>query len=178
MKRFIFLILGVLLISITSYGQYRVNKKQYDYKSYAYQVGDPYNPTIAGVASFLIPGLGQMISGEGGRGVGFLAGSFGSFIIFYVGAVERNNYINNGSGGSSSGTGLMLVGLGSAIGVEIWSVVDAVRVAKVNNLAFRANNKTSMDLKVEPFLMNIGALNNENYISTGLTLKMTFSNHN
>ena len=68
MKRLIFAILGVLLISTASNAQYRVNKKQYDYKSYVYQVGDPYNPTIAGVASFFIPGLGQMISGEGKKG--------------------------------------------------------------------------------------------------------------
>ena len=102
------------------------------------------------------------------RGLGFLAGNFGSLTVFYVGAA----LYNGGSG--SSGTGLMLVGLGSSIGVEIWSVIDAVRVAKVNNLAFRANNKTPMSFKVEPFLLNTAALNNKNQISTGLTLKMTF----
>lgn len=168
MKKLIFVILGVLLLSTASNAQYCVNKKQYDYKSYVYQVGDPYNPTIAGLASFFIPGLGQMISGEGKRGLGFLAGNFGSLTVFYVGAA----LYNGGSG--PSGTGLMLVGLGSAIGLEVWSVIDAVRVAKVNNLAFRANHTTSMSFKVEPFLMNAAALKNENCISTGLTLKMNF----
>lgn len=173
MKKFIFFILGIVLISTTSNAQYRVNKTQHDYKSYVYQVGDPYNPTIAGVASLFIPGLGQMISGEGGRGVGFLAGYVGCFTIYYLGAVKTVNNINSGGDGSS-GAGLMLVGLGSAVGVGIWSIVDAVRVAKVNNLAFRERNVTSMNFKVEPFLMNASTINNRNHISTGLTLKMTF----
>jgi len=173
MKKSIFLILGILLICNISNAQYRVNKTQYDHKTYVYQVGDPYNPTIAGVASFFVPGLGQMISGEGGRGVGFLAGYVGCFTLYYVGALRTIDDINSGGDGSS-GAGLMLVGLGSAVGVGIWSIVDAVRVAKVNNLAFRAQNKSSMNFKLEPFIFNASTMNNKNNVSTGLSLKMTF----
>ena len=49
-----------------SFGQYREHKKTFDYKEYQYQVGDRYDPTIAGVASFLVPGSQKTIEAEFG----------------------------------------------------------------------------------------------------------------
>jgi len=49
-------------------------KEKYDYKNYTYQKGDRYDPGTAGVCSFLIPGLGQAVSGEIGRGILFFTG--------------------------------------------------------------------------------------------------------
>lgn len=174
MKKSIFFILGILLICNISNAQYRLNKTQYDHKTYVYQVGDPYHPTIAGVASFFLPGLGQMISGEGVRGVGFLAGFAGCVTIIFVGALSTIDDIHYGGGDGSSGERLMFVGLGGAVGVSIWSIVDAVHVAKVNNLAFREQNKSSINFKLEPFIFNASTLNNKNNVSTGLSFKMTF----
>ena len=71
-------IYAFLLFFVFSYsntfGQYKQNKLNYNHKQYSFQKGDRYNPTIAGVASFLIPGLGQAVSGEVGRGVAFFGG--------------------------------------------------------------------------------------------------------
>jgi len=50
---------------------YKINKQKYDYKMYMPQPGDPNNPAVMGLASFFIPGLGQMLSGETGRGLAF-----------------------------------------------------------------------------------------------------------
>jgi len=66
------------------------------------------------------------------------------------------------------------LGSGGAIALSIWSIVDAVRVAKVKNLAFRANNKTSLNFQIDPFLMNTPTLMSNTNISAGLSLKLNF----
>jgi hypothetical protein len=90
MKKILLLVISIMLISATTNAQYRINKTKYDALNYVPQVGDPYNPTASGICSFLIPGLGQMISGEGGRGVGFLLGCMGSFGVFIIGGTVIN----------------------------------------------------------------------------------------
>ena len=55
--------------------QYNVNKNKYDYRHYIYQPGDPYNPGTAAFASLFVPGLGQIICGEGLREQVFLLDS-------------------------------------------------------------------------------------------------------
>jgi len=72
-----FLLLSIIFLSFvanTNAQQYSINKNKYDYRLYSPQYGDPNNPAISGVCSFLIPGLGQMVSGEVGRGLSFLGG--------------------------------------------------------------------------------------------------------
>jgi hypothetical protein len=172
MKKCVLILISVLFIGIGANAQYRINKTKYDYRTYSYQVGDPYNPSVAGLTSFLIPGLGQMISGEGGRGVAFLGGYVGFFVIYYVGAVSSINDINNGGTGSG-GAGVMVLGLLGAIGVDIWSIVDAIHVAKVNNLAFRDKSKTSYNFQIKPYI-NISNYNYNSKIPVGLSLKVRF----
>ena len=173
MKKIIFLTLGVLLISTTSIAQYRLNKDLYDHRSYVYQKGDPLNPNIAGLASFFVPGLGQMLAGETGRGIGFLAGSTGSIALYTAGFIITVIDIEEGGDGLG-GAGLMAAGLGGALVVGVWSIVDAVKVTKVNNLAFRAQNNNAMNLKIEPILLNSSTLKNSSSVAPGLSLKISF----
>jgi len=173
MYKLIIFSLGFILLSSVSSAQYSVNKTKYDHETYVFQPGDPYNPTVAGVASFFVPGLGQMLSGEGGRGAGFFVGYAACYVVSYVGATNAINSISTGGDGST-GSALMLVGLGGAVGVGIWSIVDAVKVAKVNNLAFRDQNKTSLNLRVEPYLDQIELQNNTSRVSAGLSFRITF----
>lgn len=163
----------MLLISEGAGAQYRINKTKYDYRSYSSQSGDPYNPTLAGLTSFLIPGLGQMISGETGRGAAFLGGFAGGAIMIIAGVNLSNTYTENEPGNEGSivlVAGLVTVGLISMIGVDIWAVTDAIRVAKVNNLAFRDKNKTGYTLQVNPY---IGSFRTEN-IPVGISLRVRF----
>ena len=51
-----------------------------------------------------------------------------------------------------SGVGIALAGLLGAVVVDIWATVDAVRVAKVNNLAWRDNYKPGAGLRISPDL--------------------------
>jgi len=163
----------ILFISASASAQYRVNKKKYDFKTYSYQVGDPYDPSVAGLTSFLIPGLGQMISGEGGRGAAFLVGFVGCAIISVVGVNQSYTYNDISPGNEGSiviVAGLVVTGFIGMIGVDIWSIVNAIHVAKVNNLAFRDKNKTGFNVKVSPY---IGSFRNET-VPVGLSMKVKF----
>ena len=52
------------LVCSPIFGQYRNNKLNYNAHDYMHQPGDRYDPTLARVASFLVPGLGQVVAGE------------------------------------------------------------------------------------------------------------------
>jgi hypothetical protein len=85
MKKAILIFISALFICSIVNAQYRINKTKYDFHKYSYHVGDPYNPSVSGLTSFFIPGLGQMLSGEVGRGFGFLSGYLGSISVSFVG---------------------------------------------------------------------------------------------
>lgn len=178
----------VLFISSFCKAQYRNNKTKYDYHTYTYQAGDKYNISAAGVSSYFIPGLGQISSGEtvrgfvffGGYSVCMVGGTVGmtrflsdvgiegmiGFINFFGGDI--NNDLN-----SEKWLLLMVPGLIGGLTIKIWSIVDAVHVAKVNNLALRDKNKTSYNLQIQPYI-NTTCYNQTGSIPTGVTLKIKF----
>jgi hypothetical protein len=151
--------------------QYRINKTKYDYRTYKYQPNDRYNPTISGISSLFLPGLGQITSGETGRGIAFFAGFACGIGIYGIGSSIIVNEL--GHGGMALGLPLALIGIGCAAGIDIESVFDAVRVSKVNNLAFRDKNKTSINLQILPSIIST-----TNYFSsrplTEISLKIIF----
>jgi hypothetical protein len=158
----IFLILGcIMILNTVTDAQYRVNKKKYDYKAYQHQTGDPYNPACAGFASLLVPGMGQMVSGEVLRGACFLGGCTGFFLLMVIGGSSANG---------ESGYGAILLGFTGIIAIDLISLVDAVHVAKVNNLVFRDKYKTSYKLQLSPYF---GSFKTES-IPAGLSLKFQF----
>lgn len=65
--------------------QYRVNKHYYDYRAYTYQTGDPYHPVACGIASYIAPGVGQVIASEPLRGLAFLTGYAGCWVACGLG---------------------------------------------------------------------------------------------
>ena len=170
MKKCILFLISVLFLSSFANAQYKINKTKYDYHTYSYQVGDPYNPSVAGVTSFLIPGLGQMLSGEGGRGAAFLVGDLACAVVYIVGVSSAAKDIDEGGTGGGGTVAMVIGGIGM-LGIEIWSIVDAVRVAKVNNLAFRDKNKTSYNIQIQPFTARYNQIGS---ISSGLILKVRF----
>ncbi len=170
MKYSFFILVFILLCNSTK-SQYSVNKLKYDYRTYVHKVGDPYNPSLAGIASFLIPGLGQMISGEGGRGVAFLGGYSGCWVLYGIGATKASNAIRDDLFEyQGEGTGLMVVGALGAIIVNIWSIVDAVHVAKVNNLAWQDKHKPN-HYQLQPYIFHDY---NMNYSQVGLKATINF----
>lgn len=175
MKRTILLLVVMLLACSITKAQYRVNKKQYNPKSYVYKVGDPYNPFASGLVSFFVPGLGQMLTGERERGVCFLTGYVGFTTIGCVGIfqyLDDNLFENEVL--DPSGEIFMRIGFGGVMLLKVWSAFDAVRVAKVNNLAFRAQNKIVGRINIEPYLVSTSTHTAKASLSPGLSFKMKF----
>ncbi len=168
--------IDILLISSLANAQYKINKSKYNYRIYSYEVGDPYSPVAAGITSLLIPGLGQALSGEPKRGLVFFGGFTACTIITSIGLLRLVELIGSGISGEvpkGSGLGMMAAGSVGMYTVDIWSIIDAVRVAKVNNLAFRDKNKTSYIFQIHPFI-NTAYYNQYASIPIGLTLKVRF----
>jgi len=67
----------------------------------------------------------------------------------------------------------MLLGLSGFFAVDIWSIVDATRVAKVNNLVFRDRDHSGMNLQTEPYISPIQTYGSTN-TQVGLSLKVVF----
>lgn len=156
---------GTSIILSRSY--YKVDKTKYDYKTWSPGIGDPYNPTLCGVLSFIIPGTGQMRAQEFGRGAAFLGGYLGCYVVSAVGTMVAFG-VNETLGGT-----ILVIGLVGAATVDIISVVDAIRVAKVKNLAWRDRMKTGFNLRLEPYIVPLQT-HSSTHTQVGLSLKVNF----
>lgn len=122
--------------------KYRELKHLYNHKEYVRGLVQNHNPAGAGVASYFIPGLGQMICGEGWRGVAFLGGSIASYSVMVAGAYHA---------GPDAFDIFLWTGLAGMFTAQIWSIVDAVRVAKVKNMYERDLMRTyAIDVDLYP----------------------------
>lgn len=167
MKRCFLILISLLFIGSFANAQYRINKTKYDYRTYSHQAGDRYSPIVAGVTSYILPGLGQMLSGEGGRGAAFLGGDFTCTAVFIAGVIIA------GKDNINTGVTIASLGLLGWTAIDIWAIVDAVRVAKVNNLSFRDKNKTSINLQINPYIDHYN-YNITGKLQPGISLKFTF----
>ena len=162
-KSITLLIIGLFIYSMAN-AQYKINKTKFDFRTYHYQHGDPNNPSAMVIASAIIPGLGQIITGETGRGLAFLGGSIGCTILagLVLQYADRDN-----------GPRLLTYSSIGMLTLWIWSMADASHVAKVNNLAWRDRNKSVLKLE---FLPNISTFNygGSDKITTGISLKINF----
>lgn len=164
--------------------KYRELKNVYHYRDYISGFGDRYNPALMGFCSFLIPGLGQMISGEVGRGFGWLGGVFGANLVTIIGSgltassvvplydsYEYSVYFNEGK--AMVGNILIFAGSMAALAIDICAIVDACRVAKVKNMYEQDLRRMNYSLELHPSV---------NYVHTpagvcpaaGLTIAMKF----
>lgn len=167
MKKTLIFLLGLTLICNVVNAQYTINKTKYDYRTYEYEKGDPYIPDVAAISSLLIPGLGQVISGEAARGLGFFGGYAGCWVIFGVGWSEfKTSFFREGGE-------LALTGILGIIIVDLWSAIDAFRVAKVNNLAWRDKNRTGLKINIQPYV-NHFQTNDKHYTQTGFSVQFNF----
>lgn len=128
---------------------YNDYKDFYDTHEYVRQPGDPYNPFWIGFGDFFIPGLGNAITGEWGRAAGFFFTNLGLSLI----AMNQVTVTPAEYGYLYDFTGLYWVVTAARVGLNIWSVWDAVHVAKAKNMYnqdLRAQ-RASLDFNVEPY---------------------------
>lgn len=156
--------------------KYKELKHIYNYKEFSPALADRYSPAWSGVASFFIPGLGQMICNEVGRGFAFLGGSLG-------GSILGASVIASGAVMDSYGEvlefspGAVITGLAIYAGVaalDIIAIVDGVRVAKVKNMYEQDLKKAyALEMSVYPSL-DYAMIGNSYQPTAGLTLAVRF----
>jgi hypothetical protein len=167
MKIITLIIAELFILNLITNAQYRNNKTKYDLKTYHYEVGDPFNPGVMGFASLVIPGFGQILEGETARGFCFIGGWVGLNIIKY-GILMRPE---SGSLQSTSNLNKVRYVL---VGLRIWSLFDAIHVAKVNNMVFRDQGKSSFDLQLLPYVGSYDYFRLNDEVPAGLTLLINF----
>lgn len=133
--------------------KYRNLKHIYDYKDYQPSIYESHSPGGMGVASFFIPGLGQMISGEVGRGLAWLGGHVAAYSIMGIGsALSSSGDYYGEEKMERTGDILIIAGLASTLTIDICAIVDAIRVTKVRNMYEQDLYKKlySFDLDLHP----------------------------
>ncbi len=125
-----------LMFSSTIIAQYEEDRKYFNYKDYKRSPVDKYEPLVAAAAASLFPGLGHFYCDERERGVKFFKRTVVGFTISAVGLV----YVV-ASDAVNFGYGMLIGGMVLVTANQIWSIVDAIRVSKVKNMALRRQGK-------------------------------------
>lgn len=148
--------------------KYKELKHLYDYKEYTSDMADRYSPVWTGVASVFIPGLGECINGEWGRGLGKF---FGNVALLTAGSIASLEFAYTGLIGYGVSS---LVFCSAALGIEIWSIVDAVRIAKVKNM-YEQDMKKGYAVKVDLYpSINYIQMGNSLQPAAGFTFALNF----
>lgn len=192
MKRLSITIFIVFFAFASANAQY-VNKNSYkdlkgiyNPKEYVRQDSDPYNVGWYECASFFVPGVGQLLSGEVWRGLAFLGGEAILMGIITDTASEIEKIaVTNESGFLTGYTdeakgkknmAILLSALGVDLGLAIWSSIDAARVAKVKNMYYQdlIGGRKHMELSFAPAISLSPSQTGSAQMSAGLTLHVKF----
>jgi hypothetical protein len=149
--------------------------KRFDDLNYIYQQGHTRNPSGMATASFLIPGLGQMMLGES-SGVLFFAGwtiCFGTMLaagkpmfkaIFFTGPDDPNYHKT---------PILFLIGMAGGFSIRIWSAANASHLAKIHNSNLRERNRNTGSVSLLPYTGYASPLTG-NATPVGLSIRINF----
>lgn len=155
--------------------KYRKYKKLYDTKYYIPQREDTYSRGWAGVASFFIPGLGEGIDGQWGRACAIMGTNFGLLIVQLTDTYISKDYANGTTTISMGGVALGTLAARAAL--NIWSIFDAIHIAKVKNMYYQdlRDQRAAVDFKVEPyFACSPADISGCSRPTAGLSLKLNF----
>lgn len=159
-------------------------KKVYDYKDYDRFYGDTrYSPAGMGWLSVLLPGLGQLVEGEVGSGLAYLISSEVFLVLGYVDYIryievlDQESYAGIDNNYNYNSPIKALLYFSAALALNICSISDAVRTAKVKNMYYndlRLVSTTPPTIKLEPYIdMAYSGVNNVQPVA-GLSLKISF----
>ena len=155
--------------------KYKEIKHLYNHKDYVETNEDRYTPVGSGIASFFIPGLGQMISREVGRGFAWFGGAVASYAVTGIGNAFSVSGTTLGNPGlTTTGSVITLVGAASLLAVEVCSIIDAVKVAKVKNMYEQdLRKKTAFNFDCYPSVNFVQTANGAQP-TAGLTFALKF----
>lgn len=171
--RLIFLSSFILLIITNSFGQrvrYKDVKDDYSTKNYRKEVTTSYHsPLVAGVCNYLFPGLGYFYIEEPGRGSIVLGSELVTSSVFLYGLVMTMS-MDSETGKSPPGSrAIMISGMIGTGLIQIWSIFDVVKIAKIKNLARQKHNVT---MKLNPDLNFMSQ--NHKFATYGLRVSIDF----
>ena len=163
-------------------------KHDYNPRFYVPWEGDPYEPWVGGLCSFLIPGLGQCVDGEWGRGLGIMGANLClglleavelSSIGYGATRYQYDNFYYDYSDGEPyflGGTGALLLTIAGHAALNIWNICDAVRIAKVKNMFYQdyTGNLSRVDVKLEPNLALVPSVSGAIVPTAGFSLSLKF----
>lgn len=156
-------------MSIVPYMNYRQLKRIYDFRDYERSYMDRFSPGWVGFASFLLPGLGECICDEWGRGLGKFVGAAActtAGTLFTMASYVDANW--------STDIAFAVIFYAAALSFDIWSIVDATRISKVRNMyESDMREKYAFDLSLFPSV-NYIHFGNSTQLTAGLTLAMRF----
>ena len=155
--------------------KYKELKTIYNHSEYISQLSDRHSPGWSGVASFFIPGLGECINNEWGRGLGKFFGNYALITAGYICSIYAANSPAYIAGGTiSTCVYAALACYAAAIGIDVWSIVDAVRIAKVKNMYEQdMRSLYAFDIDLYPSVNYIQSVNGVQP-TVGFTLAMRF----
>lgn len=131
------------------------------YNQAAYGVKPAKSPALAGVLSFLIPGVGQFYNGHVGAGIGFLLGGGLSANLMYSAAYNGD-------------AALTTVFACTTLGLWVWGIVHAVQGSKRVNMERGYALGGGKFLNVQPALLNAPTLAANNRYHYGMSFCLTF----
>ena len=152
---------------------YKYLKAEYDFRDYSPNPADRYNPAQVTFASVLVPGAGQFITREWGKGTLFLAGTYtlyattGLLYNAYQSTKEQYNGLLYASAFTAA----------AGLGIWIWNIIDANHTAKVKNmylrdlLGGRTHSKASVSFQPSLDLIPGGSTYNP---TAGLAMRLSF----
>ena len=193
MKRLFISILIVLSTFASANAQYVIKKSYkdlkgvYDPKEYVKKDCDPYNVCLSECASFFIPGISQLLSGEVWRGLAFIGGEAILMNIITDTASEIEKIAVTNEKGFLTGytdeakgkmnMAILLSALGVDLGLSIWSSIDAARVTKVKNMYYQdlIGGKTAMELSFAPVLSFTPSPSGSTQMGAGVALQLRFN---
>ena len=161
--------------------KYKQLKHLYYHKDYISASDDRYSPAWTGVASFFITGLGECINGEWERGLGKVGANVGLYLL-----AKASAYTFVYRGEEPLFALATYAALGGMVAIDIWSIVDAVKIAKVKNMyEHDLRSKYSLDMNLYPsvnYSLDMNLYPSVNYAfteqgalpATGLTLAIRF----
>lgn len=192
MKKTIIILLALSMACTSAFAQmipatssYKNLKGVYDPRDYVKSDVDAYSVAWIGIESFFAPGTGQLIMRESGRGWAFLGasvviGSIGSGIAQdLVDLFEKNadgEFEIPEADKDKAKSKLLALGVVALaeLGVNIWSCIDAVRIAKVKNQYYQdLNGKHAFSTSLYP---SVDLVQNGNSVvpAAGMTLAIKF----
>lgn len=192
MKRLIITIIIALAACATANAQYANStkykdlKKIYNHKEYVRQSTDPYNVDWFECASFFVPGVGQLLSGEVWRGIGFIAGE--AFLVNIMQdtattidelAIKDEKGAITGFTDKKKANANLAVFFGSLavdLGLCIWSCIDARNIARVKDMYYQdlIGREKPIELGFAPSVSIVPSPSGSIQPSAGLALQIAF----